>query len=56
MKSSVAVVNGTNALQIALKLAGVKQQDEVITQSVSFVATANAITYLNAKPILLMLI
>lgn len=51
VKSSVAVVNGTNALQIALKLAGVKQQDEVITQSVSFVATANAITYLNAKPI-----
>ena len=50
-KRSVAVVNGTSALQIALKLAGVKENDEVITQSLTFVATANAIKYNNAHPV-----
>ena len=43
VKRSVAVVNGTAALQVALRLAGVKKNDEVITQSLAFVyATANA--------------
>lgn len=50
-KYAVATVNGTAALHIALKLAGVNQGDEVITQSLSFVATCNAISYCGAKPI-----
>ncbi len=52
-KKCVAVVNGTAALQIALKLVGVKNGDEVITQALTFVATANAISYNNASPIFL---
>ncbi|WP_103665875.1 LegC family aminotransferase [Gracilimonas amylolytica] len=50
---AVAVVNGTAALQVALRLAGVKQGDEVLTQALTFVATANAIAYNNAKPVFL---
>ena len=50
---AIAVVNGTCALQIALNLAGVEQGDEVITQPLSFVATANAISYCGAMPIFL---
>jgi len=49
----IAVVNGTSALQVALKLSGVQSGDEVITQSLTFVATANAISYNNATPIFL---
>ena len=52
-KYVVATVNGTSALFVALKLVGVNNKDEVITQSLSFVATANAISYLGAKPIFL---
>ena len=51
VKRSVAVVNGTSALQVALRLAGVKKNDEVITQSLTFVATANAIKYNDAYPV-----
>ena len=47
----VAVVNGTNALQVALRLVGVEQGDEVVTQALTFVATCNAIAYLGAKPV-----
>jgi perosamine synthetase len=50
-KKAVAVVNGTAALQIALRLAGVKQGDEVITQALTFIATTNAIIYNGASPI-----
>lgn len=52
-KSKYAVLcsNGTSALHVALRLAGVEAGDEVITQSLSFIATANAITYLGARPI-----
>ena len=50
---TVATVNGTCALHIALKLAGVQPNDEVITQPLSFVATANAISYCGARPIFL---
>ena len=50
-KKAVAVVNGTVALQVALRLAGVNAQDEVITQALTFVATANAISYLGATPV-----
>ncbi len=50
-KYSVAVANGTAALQIALQLAGVNYGDEVITQPLTFVATANAISHCGAKPV-----
>ncbi len=50
-KYAVATVNGTAALHIALMLAGVKPCDEVITQPLTFIATANAISYCGAKPI-----
>ena len=48
---AVATVNGTAALHAALVLAGVESDDEVITQSFTFVATCNAIRYCNAKPV-----
>ncbi|RPA68079.1 LegC family aminotransferase [Cyclobacteriaceae bacterium YHN15] len=52
-KKAVAVVNGTAGLQIALQLAGLQRGDEVITQALSFVATANAIHYNGAEPVFL---
>ena len=48
---SIAVVNGTAALQISLQLAGVEPDDEVITQPVTFVAICNAISHAGAKPV-----
>jgi perosamine synthetase len=48
---SIAVVNGTSALQVALRLAGVSVGDEVITQALTFIATVNAIIYNYAAPI-----
>jgi perosamine synthetase len=50
-KYAIACVNGTAALHMALILAGVNKDDLVITQSLSFIATCNAISYLHAKPI-----
>lgn len=50
-KKAIAVVNGTAALQVSLRLAGVKKDNEVLTQALTFVATTNAISYLNAKPV-----
>ena len=47
---AVAVVNGTAALHIALLLAGVKANDEVLVPALTFVATANAISYCSATP------
>jgi perosamine synthetase len=52
-KKAVAVVNGTSGLQIAMQLAGVKPGDEVLTQALTFVATANAIQYTGAEPVFL---
>jgi perosamine synthetase len=49
-KHAVAVVNGTAALHIALKLAGVHAGDEVLVPALTFIATTNAITYCNATP------
>lgn len=49
-RHAVAVVNGTAALHIALKLAGVKVDDEVLIPALTFVATANAVTYCGATP------
>ena len=51
VKYAIATVNGTAALHIALKLAGVSHEDEVITQPLTFIATCNAITYCGAKPV-----
>ncbi len=48
--SAVAVVNGTSALHMALLLAGVEQNDEVLMPSLTFVATANAVAYCKAIP------
>lgn len=50
---AVALVNGTASLQVALRLAGVKVGEEVLTQALTFVATANAIAYNNATPVFL---
>lgn len=48
---AVAVVNGTAALHVALRLVGVERGDEVITQPLTFVATANAVAYCGAEPV-----
>ncbi len=50
-KYAVATVNGTAALHIALILADVQRDDEVITQPLTFIATANAISYIGASPV-----
>jgi perosamine synthetase len=50
-KYAVATSNGTSALHIGLKIVGVDENCEVITQPLTFIATANAITYCDAKPI-----
>ena len=49
-KYAIALVNGTNALHLSLLLAGVEKDDEVLVQSLTFIATANAISYCNATP------
>lgn len=49
-KHAIAVVNGTAGLHLALLLAGVKPGDLVVTQALSFAATANAISYTGATP------
>jgi len=48
---AVAVMNGTAALHVALKLVDVGPGDLVITQSLTFVATCNAISYCGADPL-----
>lgn len=50
-KHAIAIVNGTNALHLALILAGVKKDEEVLSQALTFIATANAISYANAHPV-----
>ena len=50
-KCAVACVNGTSALQISLKLAGVDPGDEVIVPTITFIAPVNAIVYNRAIPI-----
>ncbi len=49
-KHAIATVNGTAALHVALLLAGVEPDDEVLIPSLSFVATANAVSYCGAVP------
>lgn len=48
---AIATVNGTAALHIALQLAGVQRNDEVISQALTFVATCNALSYTGAHPV-----
>jgi aminotransferase in exopolysaccharide biosynthesis len=48
---AIATVNGTAALHVALQLAGVKPGELVMTQSLTFVATCNAIAYCGAEPV-----
>lgn len=48
---AVATVNGTSALHMALLLAGTEQNDEVLSQSLTFIATCNAISYIGASPV-----
>lgn len=50
---SIAVVNGTAGLQVALQLAGVEKGNEVLTQALTFIATVNAIAYNGAHPVFL---
>jgi perosamine synthetase len=50
-KHAVATMNGTSALHIALLLAGVRPDDEVLVSSLTFIAPANAIRYLGAWPV-----
>ncbi|TPW19578.1 MAG: DegT/DnrJ/EryC1/StrS aminotransferase [Elusimicrobia bacterium] len=52
-KYGVAVVNGTAALDLALKILGVTAADEVIVPSLTFIATVNAIAYQGATPLFL---
>lgn len=52
-RHAVACVNGTAALQVALHLAGVEKGDLVLTQALSFVATANAVAHCGAEPVFL---
>lgn len=50
-KYAIATSNGTSALHVALQLVGVDEITEVLTQPLTFIATANAISYCGAKPI-----
>ena len=50
-KFAIATVNGTAALHVALQLAGVQRDDEVITQALTFIATCNALSYAGAHPV-----
>ena len=49
-RHAIAVANGTAALHVALILAGVKADDEVLVPALTFVATANAVRYCHAHP------
>lgn len=50
-KHAVAVVNGTSALHVALQIAGVQENDEVLVSDLTFVASVNSILYCNANPV-----
>jgi aminotransferase in exopolysaccharide biosynthesis len=50
-KRAVVCVSGTNALHMSLMLVGVKRDDEVLTQALTFIATCNALGYIGAHPV-----
>ena len=51
VEHAVAIVNGTAALQLALIVAGIEANDEVVVPALTFVAPANAVRYVNAFPV-----
>ena len=51
-KYAEAVCNGTVALHVALLAIGIKKGDEVLVSNITFIATANAVKYIGAKPVL----
>ncbi len=51
IKNAIATVNGTCALHAALVVCEINENDEVITQPLTFVATLNAISFVKAKPV-----
>lgn len=50
-KYAVATVNGTAALHVALELVGVRRDEDVVTQALTFIATCNALSYAGAHPV-----
>ena len=52
-QKAIAIVNGTSALKVSLRLSGVNNGDEVLTQALTFIATINAILYNGASPVFL---
>ena len=51
VKYAIACVNGTSALQVSLRLAGVQSNDEVIVPTLTFIAPINAVHYNGAEPV-----
>jgi perosamine synthetase len=51
VKHAVATVNGTAALHVALMISGVEAGDEVVMPTITFVAPANAVRYVGARPV-----
>lgn len=51
VKYGIATSNGTVSLHLALKALGIKKDDEVIVPTLTFIATANAVAYCQAKPV-----
>ena len=49
-KDAIAIVNGTCALHLCLHLLGVNEKDEVLMPALNFIASANAVSMVNAKP------
>ncbi|NQU95466.1 MAG: LegC family aminotransferase [Candidatus Omnitrophica bacterium] len=50
-KFAIACINGTSGLQLALRLSGVKTNDEIIVPTLTFIAPVNVISYLGAEPV-----
>ena len=51
VEHAISMVNGTAAIQLALRIAGVQPNDEVIAPTLTFIAPINAISYLGAAPV-----